>query len=89
MQYSIGIATEQTFRYIELIDAIIWISKMHHYVGFWQISSQIEKVDCIFYAQASEETAFTLFSPLFSFQLVSNTIHVKKILLSVGMKGLH
>ena len=27
LQYSIGIATEQTFRYIELTDAKIWISK--------------------------------------------------------------
>ena len=37
MQYSVGIATEQSFRYIELTDAIIWISKKHYYVGFWQI----------------------------------------------------
>ena len=27
LQYSIGIATEQSFRYIELTDAKIWISK--------------------------------------------------------------
>ena len=27
LQYSIGIATEQSFRYIELIDVKIWISK--------------------------------------------------------------
>ena len=27
MQYSIGIATEQSFRYIKLTDAKIWISK--------------------------------------------------------------
>ena len=27
MQYSIGIATEQSFRYVELTDVKIWISK--------------------------------------------------------------
>ena len=27
LQYSIGIVTEQSFRYIELTDAKIWISK--------------------------------------------------------------
>ena len=30
-KYSIDIATEQSFRYMEIIDAKIWISKMHHY----------------------------------------------------------
>ena len=41
MQYSIGIATEESFRYIKLTDAKIWISKMCHYVRFWQIGSHI------------------------------------------------
>ena len=39
LQYSIDIATEQSFRYIELIDAKIGVSKMRHYVRFSQIGS--------------------------------------------------
>ena len=41
MQYSVDIATEQNFRNIEFTDTKIWISKMHHCVGFWQIGSQL------------------------------------------------
>ena len=41
LQHSIGVATEQSIRYIELTDAKIWISKMRQYVGFWQIGSHI------------------------------------------------
>ena len=41
MQYSIDIATEQSFRYIEHTDAKSGFPKMHHYVGFWQIGSYI------------------------------------------------
>ena len=41
LQYSIGTATEQSFRYIKLTDAKIGLPKMHHYAGFWQIRSHI------------------------------------------------
>ena len=41
LQYSINITTEQSFRYMEFIDAKIWIFKMHHYVGFLQIGSHM------------------------------------------------
>ena len=44
LQYSIDIATEQSFRYIELTDAKSGFPKMRHYVGFWQIGSQICKI---------------------------------------------
>ena len=44
MQYSIGVATEQSFKYIKLTDAKIWISKMRHYVGFWQFGSHIRNM---------------------------------------------
>ena len=33
----IDIATEQSFRYLELTDAKIWIFKTYHYDGLWQI----------------------------------------------------
>ena len=37
LQNSIDIATEQSFRYMELTDAKICISKMHHYIKFLQM----------------------------------------------------
>ena len=44
LQYSIDITTEQSFRYMEFINAKIWISKMHHYVGFSQIGSHLKNM---------------------------------------------
>ena len=41
LQNSIDIATEQSFRYMELTDAKICISKIHHYIEFLQIGSHM------------------------------------------------
>ena len=41
LHYSIDITTEQSFGDMELLKVKIWILKMHHYVGFLQIRSQI------------------------------------------------
>ena len=41
MQYSIDITTEQSFRYMEFIDAKSGFPQIRHYVGFLQIESHI------------------------------------------------
>ena len=41
LHYNIGIATEQSFRYIELTDAKIWIYKNVPLCRVWQIGSQL------------------------------------------------
>ena len=39
LQYSIDISKEQSFRYVELVDAKSGFAKMCYYVGFTQIGS--------------------------------------------------